>query len=472
MAKYNPFKRKYKKRGRLSFKKRNKSSHPYPSSNNTARPLGPENFKTLGAHSDTSFIDSSSTVYYPWHEINPLYHDKPIKPKGKSGRLPSLKLLCSRIVAENCGALNTSMLECLSWPCIKMIWNYILVSHNDSMGVFITFATSMFKQQEFRCHSPLINTIDPLITIRQDCLTNCLIPNLKNHRIENLFSNINIEDFTFYFNSLKLPHVLFLDFSATPDLLKRESFLLLLKLNNLAGLDVSNNNHIDDIVLLYLITAIKSGMLPNLRVLRLSNCKQLSKAVIEKLFLVSSIPQSSLSLIICDDIFPTDFHDRLANTSANKVGYQVHGTNWINYGHEWDHSKLLMKFPLAFQYHYLLKELSSRLPNVSSSNPTNNDHILLDIMFCDQQFGFDSNYYMLDYAFKRRLNSRNRFTSTERCLLIDKNLDVKPQLTITKTDSKATTETIFASVNPSKKRSVIKPRSKPKRRNVNVAEYF
>lgn len=468
MAKYRGYKSKFKYgKKRLVLGKRNGTWNKNKFDSSENRQLTSESFKKLGAHSDSSFVDTTSIVYYAWEEVNPLYNETPKIPKGKSGRLPSLKNICSRIVAQNTSDINSSMLQSLSWPCIKLIWNHILVSHNDSLSAFITFSTTMFQLQDFRCHSPPIKSSDELVNLRQDYLTHCLIPNVKTHRIENLFSNVNIHNFTVYLNTLRIQRLVFLDFSHTSGLLKREDFLLLFKVGTLAGLDFSNNTVLDDTILSYLVMAIKNDRLPYLRIIRLSNCKKLSKASIEELFLLSANGKSCLSLVICDDIFSFDFYEKLSHNAANKIGKQLPGTNWVHYNHEWEPAKLLMKFPLAFQYHYLQKELKQRLSNFPYET---NDYIMLDFMFCDQIYGFDSQYYMLDYILKQRISSRNKFLSSESCLLIDTNLDVKPKVPSSTASSKEL-NAIFTSVNSNKK-SVAKVRSKPKRKNVNVNDFF
>lgn len=456
-----------KNRKRLFFGRKSGryGSHTTSDKDNDNKPLAPDNFRKLGAK-DSSFIDSSSIIYYPWSTVNPLYNETFNKPRGKTGRFPSLKLLCSRIVAENCSDLNGTMLESLSFPCVKMIWNHILVSHNDSLSVFVTFATSMLGLPQFRCHAPMIQSTNSVINLRQDYLSNCLIPNTRNHRIENIFSNTSIDYLTRYLNGLKLLNVTFLDFSQTPNLLNKEDFLMVFKVKSLAGLDLSNNLVIDDNIISYLVMAIRTEMLPNLRVLRLTNCTKLSKTSIETLLQVSAAPKSSLSLIICDDWFPVSFHERLENNTADKYGLLIAGTNWFNYSHEWDHAKLLMKFPLAFQHHYLMTQLKPRLPNPPDSIENT---ILLDMMFFDQHFGFDSNYYMLDYVLRIRLASRNRFLANECCLLVDSNMGISPKA-VTQSPPKVS-EGIFTTVNTTKKANA-KPRLKPKRKNVNVNDYF
>ncbi|WEJ95544.1 hypothetical protein PSN45_003064 [Yamadazyma tenuis] len=172
-------------------------------------------------------------------------------------------------------------------------------------------------------------------------------------------------------------------------------------------------------------SAIKDDHLSKLRVIRLTNCEKISKSAIVKLLEVSWSKGTSLSLIICDKIFKVDFHDQLTRSNG------IASTNWSILPHEEVDTKRLIKFPLAMQFHYLFSKFKSKIPEL---NDKNTNQILLDIMFHNQPFGFDSAYYMLDFVSRNRINSRHKVSPQACCLMIDKNKKVKPLMGITTED--------------------------------------
>lgn len=423
------------------------------------KPLTLEHINRIGA-SDTSFIDTVSSVYYEWVKTHPLFLKANIAPKGKSRRLPSLQNICARTIAENCGDLNYESVKSMSKTCLLLIWNQILVSHNDSLGTFMTFASALHGTTSFRCHPPYIHNIDNLMNLRNDYLQSCLLPT-RTHRLENLFKNIRINDLQSYLNTTRIDYNVFLDFSLTPDLLKNLDFIMIFKIRNLAGLDLSNCD-IDDYTLSFLNSAIKDGKLRKLRTVRLVNCLKLTRASIESLMKLSTL-ESSLSLIVCDDHFPVSFQQKLWNSTNNKFDTPISGTRWLNLSAEGLHGKQLLKAPVTLQHHYLRNNLAQQIPDITSET----ENVSLDILIHNEVFDFDTPYHMLNQIKNNRINLRNKHAAT--CLIVDKTRDIEPTEQARKEELEVPNG-VFTKVAVKKK--MVKKRIKPRVKQVSVEDFF
>lgn len=368
------------------------------------------NIRKIGVN-DGSFKDSASQTYYQWESTHPLYETKGRSAGFRKKGIPSLKLICSNVIAENAGDLNSHVLSSLSVPCLKILWNNVLACNNDSFSVFNSFAAVMFGNGSFRCHLPSMESKVPQIDIRQNYLRECLIPNDLNHRIENIFNNIRFQDFTYYLNHLNYTNEVVLNVSQLS--LSREDLLMVFKIKNLVGLDLSNQN-LDDSILHYLTISIRDGMLPRLKMLNLTNCKNLSKAAIDQMILAAK--NSCLSVIIADDLWRPQFHESLGSRALS--GYQIHGTNWISYNDLWEHKKPILKFSMALALYYITRNLE-----VFPSTPP---RILIDIMIHNQRFEPNLANHLLDHVHTNRVNDRFQLPLNATVLMVDKSRDFKP----------------------------------------------
>lgn len=416
-----------------------------------------QNLSRIGL-GDASYNDTELVSTYQWMDQFPLFQKTPIKPNGKSGRLPSLQLLCSRVIAENVLSINSNMLKSLSSTLLKLIWNHILVSNNDSFSLFVTFA-SLLSSESFKCHFPLLETSCGLTTLRNQVLNDSLIPGAKNHRIVDLFNNIDIPDLCMYLRSLNFANSTFFDFSHTPKLLKRPDYIQLFKIENLAGLDFSNSE-IDDSVLSLMAIAINSGKASKLRILKLENCRNVTEKGIESLLQSIAGTFNNLSLIVCDIEFNSSFHEKL----VYHTGSQIPKTQWILYRRDWEEGKLLTKFPLVFQFCSLYNKFGERIPNLGNKMKG----ILLDFKFHDMNFEFDDPYHMLQHIAKYREINRNRLSSRSCCLMIDLSRETRPQIEeppLLQTDS-----SMFFSTRAKQPKKITK-RKVPKKLNIDMNSF-
>lgn len=411
--------------------------------------LGPQSFRKIGVN-DYSILDSTSESYYNFTAVNPLYEEAQI-PRIKKGTVPKLSVLCAKIVAQNASELNSGIVSTLTWPCIKLLWTHILACNNDCMSVFMTFAFVMLNVQSFRCHLPPREYNDTKLQRRQDYLNQCLIPHNKYHRIENLFSNIKIQDLVFYLNSLNFLNQVILDFSIRK-VGSREDLLLLFKVKSLMGLNLSNNDLVDSSILDFLSLALNEGRLPHLKILKIVNCTNLKEEDIKKF--LCSLKQMNLSMIICDKIQP-EFHE-----SLNTKGAQIPGTNWISNSDDWEHKRPLSKFSLALVYHYLTR--INILPEAVQQK------VILDIMIHDRNYGFDTAYYMLDYVLRNRINNVCQIPLNSSILTIDRDREVKP--IITPEVPTKPTNAVFSAVKVKKR--PIQKRTTIKKKKININDIF
>ncbi|CAH6721209.1 hypothetical protein CLIB1444_05S05996 [[Candida] jaroonii] len=403
------YRKRWKRRNPWVNWKKNSARGARAKDNGTKTAPVVQNIRKIGVN-DGSFTDSASETYYQWESTHPLYEAKGRSAGFKKRGVPSLKFISSNVIAENAGDLNSHVLSSLSAPCLKILWNNVLACNNDSFSIFNSFAAVMFGNGSFRCHLPSMESKVPQIDIRQNYLRECLIPNNLTHRIENLFNNIRYHDFTYYLNHLTYDNEVVLNVSQLS--LSREDLLMLFKIRNLVGLDLSNQN-LDDSILHYLTISIRDGMLPRLKILNLTNCKNLSKAAIDEMILAAK--NSSLSVIIADDLWRPQFHESLHSSAL--TGYQIQGTNWISYNDLWEHKKPILKFSMALALYYISKNL-----DVSTSSP----RILIDIMIHNHKFEPNLANHLLDQVHLNRVNDRFQLPLNATVLMVDKSRDFKP----------------------------------------------
>lgn len=395
--------------------------------------------RKIGAQ-DSSFQDSILPYTYSWLDVYPT-HEACIPP---SLGIPSLSQLCARLIALRVPDLTSDMIQSLNQPCLALLWNCILYSGTDSFKIYCLFAN--FLTSPYKCHFPVRGNrsvfnstkLFPKTKIRYDYLSRCLIG--ANHRIEDFFININVTDLFLHLKRLKFKRFVFLDFSRTGPLLTREHFILLFKLEELVGLDISNNDIIDDGVFHFLIMALKEGVLSKLRILRIVNCPKISKHSIKSLL----NQPNKLLLVICDK-WPIPFHYRITNRPKHITG------KWVQYNNSWDQYKYLNKLPLVSTLVHINKQFYSQMNLMESSC------VFLDIMFHNSNYGDMSPTNTLEMILKTRINDR-RIPYDCNILLIDPNLDI--------TTDTITTDSYNCKVPINDNNSSVFSSVKPKKRNI------
>lgn len=268
--------------------------------------------------SNVLYSDSEGCMIYPWYLMNANSISKAAIPKPKT--ISSLKLLCVDQIALESEKLTMDHLLLLNWNhCGKLIWNRILELQTDSFYVFLIFNSIFGMNNDFHCHrrTSSIKT-NSFWNLRQCALNACITGFSYKHRIENIHSNIDYQLLSNHLNQLNNSMRIILDLSQCFSTLSNFSFLSLLKINNLWALDLSNQVHVNDNILRIIS---KAEILPNLQILKIVNCPNVTLQGVETLV---RNPHSNIKYIESDYGLPLEpFHTRY---SLDKL--YVLGTKW------------------------------------------------------------------------------------------------------------------------------------------------
>lgn len=388
------------------------------------------------------FKDSSSSTTYPWIRLAPLleYNIAKVSRSGKG--IPSLKLICSRKIAENADSLESSYLDTASWMVWRQVWEEILLLRNDSPRVFNIFAGKFFLLDGFKCHTlslPLDINVgssnwEKVLKARNEGISSVIIPRTRNHRVENLFSNINVLEIIKFIHKLSYRPWVILDASLMTRKYDREEHLKLFSITDLVALDLSNSQIVDDHFLYNMSVSIsKDGKLSKLTILKINNCPNVTSNGIQYLLHLANDPDArcSLSYIESDvKISSSNFATKLQNIKSEQPNF-IDGTRWFELGDDQE-SKPIKKFPLALKLHCLYKNYSSRItkdPTASdfpqyTTNSTDylflvRNNIVLDIMVHDKVFNSDEDdVQKLKEIWDTRIHFRNLKPQSKICCYV------------------------------------------------------
>lgn len=448
----------------------------------------------IGQKSDF-FNDSSKSTSYAWTRLMPaLDFDSPKSIFPNNGVL-SLKLICSQRIAMNSDSLEPSFLDTAPWEIWLQVWKNILYLHKDSIRVFNLFANKFSHIKQFRCHlSPLSTGVmkspewEELVKIRNDALSSVMIPKSRNHRIENLFANINVLDVVKYIHRLSYNPWVLLDVSLMAKKYNREDYLKLFNINNLVALDLSNSQVVDDLFLYNMSTSIrKDGKLSKLTILKINNCPNATSKGLEYLVSISNDPDCNCSLAYVESdikLYSSDFATNFQYVKEEDTKY-IKNTRW-SILEENPESRVIQNCPLALKLHCLYKDYSSRIikkrSNMTLALTTNSvsylyqsrNKIIMDLMIHEDNFiSSENDFDKILKAWNTRIQKRNLKTSEIHSYIINYNHEftIQPQFTespnIPKDDSviyRASTKNTVISHN--------RKRKKPVLRNFDVNQFF
>lgn len=284
-------------------------------------------------------FDASGIAPYMWQYCP---QSEPIKVKHRLDTIPSLKNICALVLAENADALEPSYLSTCSWTCWRPVWEVICQWNLDSPYIFKMFAKQFGSMPGFKCHYMRLTDIGP----RSSALASAVIP-VRSHRIDNVFANISHRDFVAFLAGFDA-HVI-LDCSSLKDLDKSQA-LNFCNTPNLAGLDLSHNDWVDDQFLYTLGRAISFKDLPKLGLLRLVNCPNVSdRGFLE--FLRQLLAQLTFISTDIRALTKSTFQARL----EEKPELPVPDSNWDLLLAHSAHYSMLLKYNLTMSAHYLLR---------------------------------------------------------------------------------------------------------------------
>lgn len=460
-----------------------------------------KDLQRIGARNDL-FNDSSTASSYSWVHLPPLLLYNLNIDSTRTKGIQSLKQICSRKIAENADSLEATYLDLAPWSVWKPVWDQILVLHNDSFRTFGLFASKFSERMGFRCHWQLqiSNACNPLLEwhsllkVRSDCISSVQIPNSKNHRIENIFSNISVLDFVKHIHRLSFRPWVLLDASAVAPKYSRDEHLKIFSVANLVALDLSNSQVVDDLFLYNMSISIsKDGKLSKLTILKINNCPNVTIKGLIYLLQLSKDPNfnCSLSLIESDiHLTPTDFTIRYQNVKNEQADF-IQGTKWTMLPDDPENGSI-SKLPLGLKLHCLYRNYSGKIilnesgHDMFPQNTTNSksylfqvkDKIVLDIMIHDMIFSLaESNFRDLQDAWSRRSQLRNlRQRNKSYCYIIDVNANDCPvQLlspNLSHQNRREESVMFRASERKSGKKTNINKRERPAAKKFNANQFF
>lgn len=279
---------------------------------------------------------------------------EPIKIKHRHDRIPSLKDICALVLAENADALEPSYLTTCSWTCWRYVWEVICKWNLDSPYIFKMFAKQFGSMPGFKCHFTHLTDIGQ----RSSALASAVIP-VRSHRIDNVFANISHKDFVGFLAGLDA-HVI-LDCSSLKDLDKSQ-VLNFCNTPNLAGIDLSHNDWVDDQFLYTLGRAIKFKDLSKLGLLRLVNCPNVTDQGFLD-FLRQLLVQLTYISTDIRAFTKSTFEARL----EGKPEIPVPDSNWYLLLTHSAHYSMLLKYNLTMSAHYLLRNTDKL--NIPTNSP-------------------------------------------------------------------------------------------------------
>lgn len=285
-------------------------------------------------HPNPEFDKGTLAAPYVWQyhlQNHPIFHEVSRK------KVSSLKLICASVVAANADALEPSLLHTCSWSCWKDVWRMICERHQDLPYVFGMFANKFGNLPDFNCHN-ILNDHTP----RAVAITSMLAPHT--YRLDNVFSNIAHKDFVAFLSGVDANIII--DCSSSTKI-KRDEVLNFCNIRGLSGLDLSNNEWVDDQFLYTLGRAITHKELTRFRYLRLIKCSNLSR-----LGLVKFLREfQKLVEYVATDIDMLEFLNRPGNLTGNDLSY----SKWDLLLAEDDRHKFLNRNRLGKAAQYLMR---------------------------------------------------------------------------------------------------------------------
>lgn len=290
-------------------------------------------------------FDASGSSIYLWQYVKPL---RDTNSSTASQKLSSLRQLCAVQVAHNCEGLSVEYLKEALWSCWQPVWENILKLGKDSPDVFRMFAMHFGDQSSFRCHfSSFISQLSAGLSTRDQALDTSLIPGWRNHRMDNVFSNVSLGDMATFIGKLRCCVVAAcsnLHTFSSPQLISVASMA------NIVALDLSRNDVVDDQFVYTLRLCIASRNL-SLKILKITGCSNLTRRGLETLL----EQESPLCYVETDLNVITDssFAEKIQDPS--NLHTPVPGTKWKLLSESEKSTSQVAHFSLAYKVHHFLR---------------------------------------------------------------------------------------------------------------------
>ncbi|CAH2353121.1 hypothetical protein CLIB1423_09S03246 [[Candida] railenensis] len=333
--------RRTRRSGWKNFQETEKISRVNVPTSNPSRIFGDQTSKSV-------YTDSIPSYSYNWAKETPN-SDSEVKSGFKETKLKCLSKLCADFIATKSMSLHPSYLG--SWSAWKPVWNSILIKGYDSPVIFGMFAMKFGNESSFKCHSSksveiegIPSTYSPLYNSRERSIQGSRIRSKKfHHRLETVYSNISLKNVSSYVHEHGFKLLLDLSFAQSIDIYS------IFQLANLTALDLSNNSQISDSFLTQLTNSINENRFPDLKVISLLRCSNVSSVGIRHLL----SKQTKVKYIESD--YHLAEHSNFAqkfNKPDKRISTYVDGSSYLSlFTLE---TKILLNLPLGLKLNALV----------------------------------------------------------------------------------------------------------------------
>lgn len=328
-----------------------------------------------------SFADTSLVQSYKWYKQVPV-----TSLPARRGGLMSLRRICHTVISRNLHEISTVHLDSASWRHWKCVWSTILDDKRDSLNCFLMFSSRFADLPDFRAHA----RVAAARARREEAIQEIKVPNVRCHRLENLFRNIDFASVVTYLTRFDNKPKVLLDISTTH--VERTQLFHMLHVPYLAGLNLSNQRHVDDSFLQSIGSAMASDLnLPNLVVLQVNNCPAITAHGITTLMKTVGASACSLLLVQCD-----------IELEMERRSTYVFNTKWMALDTQASIPRVIRALPLGLKistlYRYLTHQATGSFP--TGSGPGFQDAPVLDFFVHDVDSS--SNSLVVDEGWRAR----------------------------------------------------------------------
>lgn len=297
----------------------------------------------------TAQFDAHCKSVYLWQYVAPQLARGVGDETRRKLLVSLLRLLCAQHLALNADALCHDYLKMAAWTCWEPVWRAILGLGRDLPDVFRMFAAEFGGNSSFWCHETSLGSLEsPGTNVRSQALEASLIPVHRKHRLENVFSNVAIDDFVAFVT--KLPCSVVVDCSSINSF-STQQIISLLAIPGLTALDLSGLDVVDD-QFLYTFRLCLIGKSLKLRILRLSGCANVTKQGLAWLFESKEILPlhyvESDVLMLGESLFARKFLDTPLHHTV------VPNSKWKLLDEKDPITLLVAHYSLAYKLHYFL----------------------------------------------------------------------------------------------------------------------
>lgn len=366
-------------------------------------------------------FDASGVASYAWMNVTSGCLNGSLLKSPRTGIAPSLRQICAKALAANADSICPSYLKEASWECWQLVWENILQQGMDLPTLFRSFAAAFGGESSFRSHTPVEGIIErvhgTIADRKRSALLTCLIPTNLKHRLENVFSNVSVFDFSAFVGTLRNSCTI-IDCSRMP-VFTSSQLLALCNIPTVRAIDISYNQVVDDQFLYTLNTCLVTKK-SQLKLIRVCGCNAVTNRSIMALL---EAREESLLIYI-------ETHNRLATESMFISRFMaeldlsddapIPGTRWKAINSDKSSFTVLGRCSFAMKVHFLLRV--KRFIDVPD--------LLWDFKFFDKVAGHETTSEEFhDSAWRLRLQFANmRKTDIPYMYIKDEDMAVVPRL--------------------------------------------